>query len=372
MHTRCADDDAFADLLSFDDVDQIVTSTSPRRPAIRVVRQGREVPAARYTRAGTLGSRTLTDLPDVDRLLGLFDDGATIVLQGLHRTWPPVGRLCRALEAFLTHPVQANAYLTPPSSQGLRVHHDTHDVFALQTFGRKRWVIYPPAVANPLPGQHQPVDPDDLGAPEIDTELEPGDSLYVPRGTLHAAATTGAASLHLTIGVRVVTWHDVARRLVERTRDVPAFRDALPLGFAREPDELRTEVPARIEQLADLILDVDADQLVDDETDRLWSGLMARPGGALRSRLAQLDDDAVLTPRDRLPFHIRICGDRLRVRRAGVELDMPAWVEPAVRALLTGPVRLGSLADDLDAGSRRVLARRLVREGMIVVEPAAR
>lgn len=371
-HTRRADDDAFVDLLSFDDVDQILTSTSPRRPAIRVVRQGREVPAARYTRAGTLGSRTLTDLPDVDRLLGLFDDGATIVLQGLHRTWPPVGRLCRALEAFLTHPVQANAYLTPPSSQGLRVHHDTHDVFALQTFGRKRWVIYPPAVTNPLPGQHQPVDPDDLGGPEIDTELEPGDSLYVPRGTLHAAATTGAASLHLTIGVRVVTWHDVARRLVERTRDVSAFREALPLGFAREPDELRSEVPARVKQLTDLILDVDVDQLVDDETDRLWSGLVARPGGALRSRLAQLDDDTMLAPRDQLAFHVRVSGDRLRVRRAGVELDMPAWVEPAVRALLTGPVRLGSLADDLDTESRRVLANRLVREGMIVVESAGR
>ncbi|CAN5805020.1 hypothetical protein BH23ACT10_BH23ACT10_07440 [soil metagenome] len=369
---RRTGEDTFADLLSFDAVDQILTATSPRRPAIRLVREGREVPTASYTRSGTLGSRTLTDLPDVRRVLGLFDDGATIVLQGLHRTWPAVGRLCRQLEAFLTHPVQANAYLTPPSSQGLRVHHDTHDVFALQTYGRKRWVTYPPVIADPLPGQHPSVDPEELGAPDVDAELEPGDCLYVPRGTLHAAATTGAASLHLTIGVRVVTWHDVARRLLDQTRDVAAFREALPLGFARRSAELSDEVPARLKQLADLIGDADPALIAERETDRLWSNLLVRPEGALRSRLAELSDETVVAPADELPFTLRVDGDRLRVRRAGVELVMPAWVEPAVRGLLTGPVRIGALAGDLDAGSRQVLVERLVREGMIVVELAAR
>lgn len=371
LHRRTGDD-TFADLLSFDDVDQILTATSPRRPAIRLVRAGGEIPASHYTRSGTLGSRTLTDLPDVNRVLGLFDDGATIVLQGLHRTWPAVGRLCRQLETFLTHPVQANAYLTPPSSQGLRVHHDTHDVFALQTHGRKRWVTYPPIITDPLPGQNASVDHDELGAPDLDAELEPGDCLYVPRGTLHAAATTGAASLHLTIGVRVVTWHDVARRLLEQTRDVAAFREALPLGFARRSAELRDEVPARLKQLADLIGDADPAQIAERETDRLWSNLLARPEGGLRSRLAALDDDTIVAPTGVLPFTLRVDGDRLRVRRAGVELAMPAWVEPAVRDLLTGPITIGALAGDLDAASRQVLVGRLVREGMIVVEPAAR
>jgi ribosomal protein L16 Arg81 hydroxylase len=370
--TRRTSDDTFADLLSIDDVDRILTATSPRRPAIRLVRDGQEIPASRYTRSGTLGSRTLTDLPDVDRLLGLFDDGATIVLQGLHRTWPAVGRLCRELEVFLSHPVQANAYLTPPSSQGLRVHHDTHDVFALQSHGRKRWVTYAPIIVDPLPGQHRAADPDELGAPEIDAELEAGDCLYVPRGTLHAAATTGAASLHLTLGVRVVTWHDVARRLLDRTRDVAAFREALPLGFARQPDALRAEVSTRLKQLADLILESDTEQIVERETDRLWSNLVARPGGGLRSRLAELDDTTLVEPSSALPFRLAVDGDRLRVRRGGVELAMPAWVEPALRDLLTGPIRIGALSGDLDARSRLVLVGRLVREGMIVVVTAAR
>jgi lysine-specific demethylase/histidyl-hydroxylase NO66 len=370
LHRRTGDD-MFDDLLSLDDVDRILTATSPRRPAIRVVRHGREVPPSRYTRTGTLGSQTLRDLPDVDRLLGLFDDGATIVLQGLQRTWPAVGRLCRGIETYLTHPVQANAYLTPPSSQGLNVHHDTHDVFALQTYGRKRWVTYPPVIDHPLPGQHRRVADEELGVPDIDAELAPGDCLYVPRGTLHAAATTGDASLHLTIGVRVVTWHDVARRLLERTRDVAAFREALPVGFARDPALLRDEMPGRLKQLADLIADTDPDVVTDSEADRLWRGLLSRPDGALRMRLAEIDDDTVLEPRDDLPFVISHVGDRLRVCRGGTTLQMPAWVEPALRTVLTGPVRLGALPGDLNAPSRVVLAHRLLREGMIVVRGPA-
>ena len=360
-------DDTFADLLSLDDVDRILTATSPRRPAIRVVRAGREVPSARYTRTGTVGSQTLRDLPDVDRLLGLFDDGATIVLQGLQRSWPPVGRLCRGIEAYLTHPVQANAYLTPPSSQGLNVHHDTHDVLALQTHGRKRWVTWPPVIDQPLPGQHVRVDASTLGPPEVDAELAPGECLYVPRGTLHAAATTGAASLHLTIGIRVITWHDVARRVVERTRDVASFREALPVGFARRPDELRAEVPARLKQVADLVVDADAGAVADREAERFWSTLLPRRAGGLRSRLVDLDDDTQLVPRDELPFTCEVSGERLLVRRAGTALDMPAWVEPAVRALLGNPVRLGGLPGGLGARSRAVLVRRLIREGMVVV-----
>jgi hypothetical protein len=193
------------------------------------------------------------------------------------------------------------------------------------------------------------------------------DCLYVPRGTLHAAATTGAASLHLTLGVRVVTWHDVARRLLDRTRDVAAFREALPLGFARQPDALRAEVSTRLKQLADLILESDTEQIVERETDRLWSNLVARPSGGLRSRLAELDDTTLVEPSSALPFRLAVDGDRLRVRRGGVELAMPAWVEPALRDLLTGPIRIGALSGDLDARSRLVLVGRLVREGMIRV-----
>ena len=88
-----------------------------------------------------------------DKVLGLVADGATLVLQALHRTWPPLVRFGSRLSAELGHPVQINCYLTPPQNQGFAPHYDTHDVFVLQVAGRKRWVVHPPVLTDPLPGQ---------------------------------------------------------------------------------------------------------------------------------------------------------------------------------------------------------------------------
>jgi Cupin superfamily protein len=86
----------------------------------------------------------VADLADPGRVYELFRGGATIVLQSLHRFWPPLARLGHDLEVGLTHPVQVNAYVTPPASRGLGGHHDEHDVFVLQVHGAKRWEVRDP------------------------------------------------------------------------------------------------------------------------------------------------------------------------------------------------------------------------------------
>ena len=72
-------------------------------------------------------------------MLAQLAGGATLVLQALHRTWPPLIRFGTELAAELGHPVQINAYITPPENQGFAAHYDTHDVFVLQVAGSKRW-----------------------------------------------------------------------------------------------------------------------------------------------------------------------------------------------------------------------------------------
>ena len=139
-----ADAAAYADLFSLGDVDHILSSTTPRYPAFRMVKGGRQLDRRSYTRSGRVGGQPVDDLADPRRVYELFDGGATIVLQSLHRFWPPLSRLGRDLELALTHPVQVNAYITPPASQGLSMHHDEHDVFVLQVYGRKRWDVHDP------------------------------------------------------------------------------------------------------------------------------------------------------------------------------------------------------------------------------------
>lgn len=79
-----------------------------------------------------------------------FRDGATVNLQAVHRYWPPLREFCRRLELCLSHPVQVNAYLSPAQAQGLRVHHDTRDVFVVQVHGVKRLDVYEPQQRLPL------------------------------------------------------------------------------------------------------------------------------------------------------------------------------------------------------------------------------
>ena len=100
-----------------------------------------------------------------DAVLRLFADGSTVVLQGLHRLWPPLIEFADQLAADLGHPTQVNAYITPPSSRGFSPHYDVHDVFVLQVAGEKHWT-HPragparpaahPAVERPAPPRWPP------------------------------------------------------------------------------------------------------------------------------------------------------------------------------------------------------------------------
>jgi bifunctional lysine-specific demethylase and histidyl-hydroxylase NO66 len=363
----------FDDLLSLDGVDRFL-STTPRTPAFRLVKDGKPLPPASYTKSGTMGSQPLSDLVDAGKVYDHFHGGATIVLQGLHRWWPPLTAFSRELELFLTHPVQVNAYLTPPASRGLGVHHDTHDVFVLQAHGRKLWQVWDAAVPFPLPHQRKlpPGAENPAGPPLVDAELAPGDCLYVPRGFRHAARTAETASLHLTVGISTRNWNEVLREVVELATEEAWFREGLPVGFADDPAALAASLAERVAELRRFLDKVDLDRVAEGAARRFWAGRAPLLGGQLRQLLAldELDDGTVVRRRPGSVGRLQVHGDRLTVLLGDRELAMPAALEPAVRALLAGgDVRVGDLAGLLDASSRLVLVRRLVREGLLEGTP---
>jgi hypothetical protein len=369
---RVAGPGGFDDLLSLRDVDRLLSTTSPRTPAFRLVKQGRPLAASAYTKSGKVGSQPLDDLADPGRIFAEFAGGATVVLQGLHRSWPPLTRLCRELELFLTHPTQVNAYLTPPSSQGLAVHHDTHDVFVLQVHGRKHWQVWDPVVANPLPGQTLPADAPAPGEPLLDAELHPGDCLYVPRGFRHAATTAADASLHLTVGMLAPTWDEVLRDVVGQATAEPAFRESLPVGFANDPQAFAADVAERVAELRRFLDKVDVGRAAEAAARRFWSARAPLLEGQLLDLLAldRLDDRSLVRRRDGAVCRLRRVGDRLEVLLGDRELRMPARLEPALRRLAAAdPLAVADLADLLDEPSRLVLVRRLIREGLLQPVP---
>jgi hypothetical protein len=375
LHLRGIDAEGFADLLSLGDVDQLISSSFLRLPAIRLVRDGTPLDSATYTRSARLGNKEVADVADPGRVYERFGEGATIVLQGLQRFWEPLTRFCRELELELTHPVQVNAYITPPAAQALAVHYDTHDVFVLQFAGSKQWSIHEPVLEDPLASQPWSSSRGRPGDPILAASLATGDSLYVPRGFLHSALAQEGTSAHLTIGVVATTWADLLRTAIAGIDDEVDFRRALPVGFAHEPGFLAPAVAAHLEQLRAWLEKVDVDAVAERAARRFWSGRTPMLAGQLHqlSLLDDIHDGSRVRRRPgticRVHLDVDAHGDRVHVLLGNRELHMPGRLEPAVRRLADAHdgMAVGALADQLDGPSRLVLVRRLVREGLLEV-----
>jgi hypothetical protein len=358
----------YDDLLSLADVDGQLSGAGLRRPALRMVRNGAVLDPSTWTRRARTGSVWVDDLVHPGRTLGLFADGATIVLQSLHRWWPPLTRFCRELESALGHAVQANAYLTPPGAAGLTPHHDTHDVFVLQVHGTKHWTIREPLVDAPL-ARHRSDHVVAARQPVLfEAQMAPGDCLYLPRGFIHSAAAQDGVSLHITIGVLATTVHDLLRRLLDRAADEPAFRRTLPPTHASDADAARAVVKEAVAELSGWLAHLD----VEPVAAQLVESAVLRRAPLLDGQLLELaalgsvDDDTVVERRAGVVTRTAIEDGRLTLRLGDRRLDLPAEVAPAVDRLLDGaPSRVRDLGDLLDEGSRAVLVRRLIREGAL-------
>ena len=202
IHVHRRRERELSDLLSLGDVDTLVTSSGLRTPTVRLAQDGAVLPSSRYTRTSRIGGVAVTGLVDGRKVLDLFAAGATVILQGLHRYWPPLARLVAELEDALGHPCQANAYLTPAGAQGFAQHCDTHDVFVLQTYGDKQWEVE-----------------DDAGPRQV--LMEPGMCMYLPTGTPHSARAQTDASLHVTVGINRILWSDLLTRAVRCNSPAP-------------------------------------------------------------------------------------------------------------------------------------------------------
>ena len=340
-----AEEGRFDDLLSVRDVERLVTEGALRTPAFRLVRAGATV--AGYTTDLSWRPSPFTGVADVRRMLEEFEAGATIVLQGLHHLWLPLARYCRRLEAFFGHPVQANAYYTPAGSQGLPVHHDTHEVISLQVAGEKRWLVYEPVLELPLKTQRYRSALGAPGEPVLDSTLRAGDTMYLPRGWLHQAVTSGADSLHITVGVNVRRWIDEARAELDRQEGELPYRTTID---AAEPPELPP---------------LDAEEA----RRRARSRFVRSRRPILDGQLSELRAVDSLTLDDELVRRETVIADLHGTTLVfeGRELRFPERLARELEFVVTtdDSFRVGDLPGDLDGPGKLVLVRRLVREGFL-------
>ncbi|WP_433279593.1 cupin domain-containing protein [Pseudonocardia xinjiangensis] len=371
---RGADPDGFRDLLDLDGVDELLSRRGLRTPFLRLARNGSVVDSGSFTGPGGAGAEIGDQVHD-DKVAALFADGTTVVLQALHRTWPAVIDFATLLSEELGHPVQANAYVTPPSSRGFSAHYDVHDVFVLQLAGRKHWTVHAPVHADPLRDQPWNAHATAVAArarddtPVIDTVLEPGDVMYLPRGWLHAATALGDVSAHLTVGVHVVTRYALVEALTALVAHDAALRASLPLGIdVSDPEQLAPHLDAVRSALAEALPQVSAEDVARRVRGRVWTGGRPEPVRpvAVATFIEHLATGDGVRRRVGLRHRVALRDEQVVLSLPDRQITLPAATEAAVRALVSGTTcSVGSLPG-MDEADQLVLVRRLLREGVLV------
>jgi hypothetical protein len=228
-------EDKFADLLPWTELNSILRHHRLPFPRLRLCKKGNPVQASAYSVEREAGSETLqrrrraleTPPVHVRSLYEQLQQGATMTLDAVDELYNPISELCESFEKLFNERVQANAWVSCAEVPAVNPHWDDHDVFILQVSGEKRWRIY--GVGRPFP-LYRDVDGNTECPKEVVWEgiLQPGDLLYLPRGTWHSATAIGEPALHLSVGVYSETGIDLMGWLQDHLRNSAAFRMNLP------------------------------------------------------------------------------------------------------------------------------------------------
>ncbi len=349
LHLSRGNTHYYHSILMNGDLERIISSTDLRYPAIQLAKNGSYLAPEAYTKNIKQGSEFFNGVPDLGQIQSEYRSGATVVLPALQRTWSPLRQLCAALEDEFSHPVHANAYLTPGDSPGFTPHYDTHEVLVLQIAGTKRWRVFQPP--QPLPHRSQPFTPIGyaLPPPLLELELKPGDLLYLPRGYVHAANTANGHSAHVTIGITVYTWVELIAELANSAKEIAGLRAALPPGFTTR-EELKVTLQQNLVQCLDLLRDnSDAERLVEGFLQKVRSA-RPRPQEAFNSDARVIGLQTQLKSPDASSYRISIEQRGVVMEFAGKKFVLPEKIQVTIdemcRRQLFRPVDLSGPLDD--------------------------
>jgi hypothetical protein len=375
LHVERDDESHYAGLLSLRDVDQMIAFSRPKFADLSAFHEGAPQ-GSTYVRGLLADQPSLAPPtnPGIAELRQVFDQGKSVVIMGMQQRWPAVAELCRNLEVVFHCPVHANMYLTPAGSQGFSAHYDPHEVFILQLEGAKHWRLYDRTELLPLAS-------DKSGAPEFplgaarDVCLQPGDLLYIPRGHVHDAFTTDTFSLHLTVGINVYRWADLLHHAVTcASRKAAPLRESIPGGAlpARGLAGGDFGLKQQFKQLLASLSDGDCDRLFDEAAgslaDQFFGQLPMLPGTQFSSQvdLEQVRLDTVLEKHPQAICRVVEKEGGVAIEFPGNRIGGPQRIAAALRFIAdTVCFAVQDLPGELNAQAKVVLARRLVREGLL-------
>lgn len=147
---------------------------------------------------------------------------------------PGLSQFTRALEYIFQNPVGVVVFWSDGGAKA-PVHYDEVDVIVIQLVGNKRWFISDAAPALPNKWRGLGEKPAVMGTYQT-YDVQPGDLLYVPRGTVHTVEST-TESVHLSIGFVPVTVRDAMIAALDLLSDLDK---PIRSNLAQRADHLAT------------------------------------------------------------------------------------------------------------------------------------
>ncbi|MFJ9894125.1 cupin domain-containing protein [Streptomyces sp. NPDC091280] len=274
------------DILSLRKLDQLVNLEVIRPPYIKVNLKGDGVPEQGYSRNVVVQGQTITDTVDPEKIYELYRAGATVTWCSLNHIVPEMRDFTRVISEKMAVRTDTVAFLTPSAKKGYPPHHDPVDLFIVQLEGSKHWKLWNPPT--PRLGNNAQYTLEGLGEPEIEVSLQPGDVLYLPYGTPHAATAEGSGSLHLSIMMRPRMWRDLLRETLDDLVGADVFNEYPHIGEARAAD-VEAVFKEKIHELVARLESVDTSAELDRLAD-LGRHLPGSSKGNTFQAIADMDD----------------------------------------------------------------------------------
>lgn len=295
--------------------------------------------------------------------------GYTVRLPEIRTLTQDLDVFIRALEVILHQPVKVESFWSRGDAKA-PVHHDDYDIIVIQLRGRKRWFIS--MAVSDLQNAWKTA-PDGAPRPERFTEVpvEPGDLLYLPRGTTHHVDAI-TDSIHLSIGFVPLTLREAIIACIDHLSDLSRpFRETVGARIGTQAQtsdfgDLTDRIRAGI---ADLMTHCGTDAFIVESLQRR----SARAIGSL-DKLTPPTEHIALSPLTRLRHNrLGVChtvasASRIDFAYPGGHHFIHRGVEQSVAFIAKTPeFCIRDIPGEIGEDVRMALAEKLVSSGFLQV-----
>jgi ribosomal protein L16 Arg81 hydroxylase len=304
-----------------------------------------------------------------EKLFWLFCSGATLIINAAQTAIPSLKSWCTDLQRELEIAIQSNIYITPPQGEGFGFHYDPHDVFILQISGSKRWRLYDYDVRLPVTTEPLAISTYEGATPQQTIDLQAGDLLYLPRGTVHYASTSNEASIHVTVALMSHYKFNLLEDLALIAREHENFRRALPHGFSN-PKRRESFIEEFTTELRNLVQQLDIKRLLDNNR----AAVRTQPINN-RSRfsdlvlLGDLTLDSIVSRRHETDFQLDQNESDLIIKFAQQQFLFPSFMLDSLNSVLQDrPIIVGEIRGLLSDAGKLEFVKTLVQAGLLTIE----